>query len=219
MLDDRHLAALADEHLLALSKMSEEALKLHLKWDEKSWKWEHYGGLFYQVVSHPARLLAGNIDRAQMMRIYKEGESALQASERFASMKSIDARQRQAILDLVFESHCEVMPRESLGPMVTIQLAKDASMAHALRQSDKQRKILVAGGVHQRKDVGVPIHFTPEDGAFLTVQLVEVGEDVMTWTEVDSPLKKGADFVWFTPKFTDRDYCDDLRKGTDRRAS
>jgi len=61
-----------------------------------------------------------------------------------------------AHLDAVFVGHCELVPRDRLGPMVDVQAARDASMAAAmLRHPDGA--VLIAGRGHVRGDVGVPL--------------------------------------------------------------
>src|SRR5690606_29319488 len=55
-------------------------------------------------------------------------------------------------LDEMFASHCEMVPRESLGPMVEIQRIRDAVMAEALVRGagSHGRAALIAGTGHTR---------------------------------------------------------------------
>lgn len=205
MLDDKqsaYLPQLTPSHNL-------EQLRDQLEWPEKGWPWQVYGPLFQQVLQQEAELVAGNIDRQNIKRIYREGEAALTPLSRYQSLSPVAKKHTATLLDLVFESHCQQMPREHLKPMVTIQLAKDASMASAL--ADSEKGILIAGNVHARKDVGVAAHLAELNKASVTVALIEVQDEMLAVSDYPEVNQGQADFVWFTPKFTDRDYCQDLK--------
>ena len=110
---------------------------------------------------------------------------------------------REYLVDSIFEAHCGRQERESLQPMLAIQLAKDASMAAALAQESPA--MLVAGGEHVRAATGVPSHAASTDRVI--VQLMEVREG-----EPDAAAylaqAGAADYYWFTPATELRDHCD-----------
>lgn len=205
MLDDQQASVLPGLR----STPDLEQLKEQLKWPGKGWSWADYGPLFQQVLRQSASLVAGNIDRQRIKKIYREGEAAVKSDARFQTMSDTAESHTPALLDLVYESHCQQMPREHLSPMVTIQLAKDASMASAL--ADSKKGILIAGNVHARKDVGVAAHLTLRGKRSVTLLLLEVQDGLPVISDYPEVREGQADYVWFTPKVTDRDYCQDLK--------
>lgn len=201
----------------ALETLPEELtlaeLKTALQWPEQGWSWEDYGPLLLQVMQQGGHIKAANIGRSQMMSIYREASSALKDQRRFASVARVRDSLQEPIMNLVFESHCGKMAKEKLQPMVDIQLAKDASMATALvcptDGIQSLRSILIAGGVHSRKDVGVPRHL-PEKTQAVTLLMIEVDDQRIEVGEYPAIQQDQADYVWFSPMFTDEDYCSRL---------
>jgi uncharacterized iron-regulated protein len=105
------------------------------------------------------------------------------------------------------------MEREKLEPMRTIQMAKDASMAEGMvANKTTDGSILVAGAYHVRKDVSIPNHLKAKDPkstmTVLFITQVRAGENDIS-DYADTQVK--ADYLWFTPMFSDRDYCDDIK--------
>ncbi len=219
MLDDRHVSTLSDLSAGA-SRLSLDRLQQLLQWPEKGWPWSDYGPLFLQVLQQQGQLLAGNIDRSRMMGIYAQGlaslgQEALRSNGRFASAASLQTALEAPIVELVYDSHCGKMPRDKLQPMMQIQLAKDASMAFALTSAATPRRILIAGGVHARKDVGVPQHLAVTGGRrvqedSLTLLMLEVQPDKFEPEDYPALTHGQADIVWFSPQLSDQDYCSRL---------
>lgn len=100
--------------------------------------------------------------------------------------------------------------RDTLGPMVAIQLAKDASMASAM--ADNAPALLIAGGEHVRADTGVPGHLQTRDAqaSRVAIQLVEVVEGE-TSAKPAVHASGPADYYWFTPATEARDNCADVK--------
>lgn len=189
-------------------------IKEKLRWQNAGWSWKDYGPLFEQVVSAGAPLVAGNISREKIMSIYSGQAAFLSEDLRFKTLSRMDAIASELILEQVYESHCRAQARDSLGPMVTIQLARDASMADALkRRKTGDGALLVAGGFHVDRRMGVPQHLYRLDpgGNSLVVLLVEV-EAEKRKIEDHAELLEAADILWFTPKFTDKDYCEGIEE-------
>jgi uncharacterized iron-regulated protein len=213
MLDDQQASSLPQ----LKPTHSLQQLKNELQWPAKGWSWQDYGPLFQLVLQQGAHLVAGNVDRQLIKSIYSEGEAVLKSDSRFQTVNVVSEVHTPALLDLVFESHCQQMPREHLKPMVTIQLAKDASMASALAETE--RGVLIAGNVHARKDIGVAAHLTFLEKRSVTVLLLEVQDGMLALSDYPEVHQGQADYVWFTPKVTARDYCEDLRGKAKQKAS
>lgn len=205
MLDDGQNAALAGLH----SSDSLEQMHEKLAWPKKGWDWPSYGPLFQQALRSNA-LRAGNISKPLVSQLYKDGEPALSDTSRFSTVFSAAKSVKDHLLDQIFLSHCGMQSRETLNPMLTIQLAKDASMAHAMRTAAPA--ILIAGGEHVRPETAVPWHIRQQEAGadIFLIQLLEArpGE-----TDINAYIKAAgaADVYWFTSATAAKDYCAEVR--------
>lgn len=194
---------------LALLKMDDDlpAMKQTLEWSDKpgAWDWSVYAPLFQVALSKQA-LRSGNISKALISSVYREGEQKLQNQERFSTVFAATSAVKDYLLDQIFKAHCGMQSKDGLKPMLHIQLAKDASMASRMRLSE--RAMLIAGGEHVRAETGAPWHLRqalPASDA-IVIQLVEVksGQD-----EVATYIKEAgkADYYWLTEATPEKDYC------------
>jgi len=199
MLDSSQSAAISR---LSRSNSLDE-IKTGLSWPEKGWDFSVYGPLFTQA-NAGGRLLAGNISKAEIGKVYQGGIVALNDPVRFATTFEVDDSVKAVLMEQIYEAHCGMQSKQTLEPMLSIQLAKDASMAYAM--SGFAPALLVAGGQHVRRDVGVPVHLQrlKPKADILVVQLLEIGEAVA--------LDEGqADFFWFTEAMPAKDYCAEVK--------
>lgn len=197
-------------HESAISKLqtvdSLDQMKKILNWPEKgSWDWAVYAPTFQEALRRSA-LAAGNIDRAFIGAVYKHGEKNFVDVDRFSSAVNPPDFLKNYLLDQIFTSHCGMQSRETLTPMLHIQLAKDASMATAMLRTSAA--MLIAGGEHVRGDTGAPWHLSkrnPQADIFI-IQLLEVQENNL---DLQSYIKKAgkADLYWFTGATASKDYC------------
>lgn len=212
MLDD------GQSHLLAKVRPGDKGnnLKQNLQWNDKGWQWDAYGPLIELAVSNGHKLVAGNLSREQVKRIYKSGSEALMADKRLSSALKVDEGVKQTLLTEIYEQHCKMMPRETLSPMLSIQLARDARMASAIDNAEAPRVVLVAGAYHVRKDSAVPLHLKIMDSDkkhVKVVLLMEVNSEIEDYDVYLQEQDVIADYIWFTPRFTNRDYCAELKHG------
>jgi uncharacterized iron-regulated protein len=206
MLDDSHETAIP--HLKTSDTI--EQMQVGLNWPKKaSWDWRIYAPLFQEALKNSA-LAAGNIDRAFISNVYKNGEKSFVGNDRFATALNPPQSLKEYLLDQIFKSHCGLQSRDTLIPMLHIQLAKDASMASAMLQTSAA--MLIAGGEHVRGETGAPWHLRrgkPESDV-LIIQLLEVqegNEDLNSYIE-----KAGkADLYWFTAATETKDYCAEVK--------
>jgi uncharacterized iron-regulated protein len=206
MLDDSHETAIP--HLKTADTI--EQMQVSLNWPKKgSWDWRVYAPLFQEALKNSA-LAAGNIDRAFISNVYKNGDKSFVGNDRFATALNPPLFLKDYLLDQIFKSHCGLQSRETLMPMLHIQLAKDASMASAMLRTSAA--MLIAGGEHARTETGAPWHLRrgkPESDV-LIIQMIEVqegNEDLKSYME-----KAGkADLYWFTAATESKDYCADVK--------
>ncbi|MBG6565567.1 ChaN family lipoprotein [Pseudomonas aeruginosa] len=171
-------------------------LEQALDW-QKGWDWTQYGPLVSWAVAQPAPLLAANLQRSEIMRIYRERPPLPGTASRRDSV-------RLPLLAQIRESHCGMLPDDQLPAMLAVQQQRDRRMAERLRDAPLPA-MLVAGRFHARRDLGVPVHLRDlgaEKGAQV-LMLVEAGQAVTT---------READYAWYTPAQPDKDYCAEMKK-------
>lgn len=199
MLDSSQSAAITG---LSRSNSLDE-IKTGLSWPEKGWDFSVYGPLFMQA-NAGGRLLAGNISKAEIGVVYQGGLEALNDPARFATAFKANDSVKAVLIEQIYQAHCGMQSKLTLAPMLTIQLAKDSSMAFAM--SSMPQAMLVAGGQHVRRDAGVPVHLKrlKPKAKTLVVQLLEVGDE--------AALKSGqADYYWFAEAMPAKNYCADVK--------
>lgn len=167
-----------------------------LAW-QKNWEWSMYGPIVRHALAQPYPLLSANLDRSEIMNIYKT-RPVLEGSA--STAKSVQA----PLLDDIRESHCGLLPEAQLPSMLAVQQQRDRRMAQRLLAAP-QPALLFAGAFHVRRDLGVPLHLADLGAGqgSISVVLAEVGKTVPAST---------ADYVWFTPALPEKDHCAELRK-------
>lgn len=167
-----------------------------LSW-QANWDWGVYGPLVTYALRQPYPLLSANLDRAQIMQIYKQRPT-------LSGEASTTQRVQATLLDDIRASHCGLLPEAQMPAMLAVQQQRDRRMAERLLAAPTPA-LLLAGAFHVRKDLGVPLHLQDlgagEGNAVLV--LAEVGKTV----SADS-----ADYVWYTAAQPEQDHCAELRR-------
>ncbi|MDD2057867.1 ChaN family lipoprotein [Pseudomonas sp. GD03860] len=167
-----------------------------LAW-QANWDWSVYGALVTYAVKQPYPLLAANLNRAQIMQIYKQRPS-LEGS--VSTTPSVQA----TLLNDIRESHCGLLPEAQMPAMLAVQQQRDRRMAERLLAAPTPA-VLLAGAFHVRKDLGVPLHLSDlgaKEGNLVLI-LAETGKTVSA---------ESADFVWYTAAQPEQDHCAKLRR-------
>lgn len=166
-----------------------------LAW-QRGWAWSLYGPLVRHALAQPYPLLAANLDRSEIMRIYAQVPT-------LEGQASTAKPVREALQAQIRESHCNLLPESQLPAMLAVQQQRDRRMAEAVLAAP-QPSLLFAGAFHVRRDLGVPLHLVDLGGAAGTQVLIlaEVGETVSA---------ASADYVWYTPAQPEQDHCAKLR--------
>ena len=166
-----------------------------LAW-QPGWDWSLYGPLVLHQLRQPYPLLAANLDRTEIMQIYRQRPT-------LAGERSGAAEVQARLLADIRESHCGLLPDSQMPAMLAVQQQRDRRMAEALLAAP-QPSLLLAGAFHARKDLGVPLHLADlgaQSGNAVLI-LAEVGRSV------DASM---ADYVWFTAAQPEQDHCAKLR--------
>ncbi|MFK8328992.1 ChaN family lipoprotein [Pseudomonas sp. BJa5] len=167
-----------------------------LAW-QANWDWSLYGALVSYAVRQPYPLLAANLDRAQIMQIYKQ-RPVLEGKA------STTGQVQSTLLDDIRQSHCGLLPETQMPAMLAVQQQRDRRMAERLLSAPTPA-LLLAGAFHVRKDLGVPLHLADlgaPQGSLVLI-LAEVGKTVS---------RESADFVWYTAAQPEQDHCATLRR-------
>jgi uncharacterized iron-regulated protein len=182
-----------------------DAFAARVAWDASGWPdFAIYRPLLEAVLAADLKIVAAGLSRGAAL-----APDAPERTAGFGLDTPLPAAEEAARLDEMFVDHCELLPRESLGPMVEFQRARDARLALALlRAAGKDgRAVLVAGDGHVR-DGDVPTMLARAGvarDAIVNVGLLEVG------AEADREAGR-FDFVFFTPEAERDDPCDALRR-------
>ncbi|MFJ2359887.1 ChaN family lipoprotein [Pseudomonas fluorescens] len=171
-------------------------LPASLAWQD-GWDWNLYGPIVRFALTQPYPLLAANLDDSEIRAVYRQ-------SPALSGVRSNAALVKATLLEQISDSHCGLLPKSQMPAMLAVQQQRDRRMAERLMAAPTPA-LLLAGGWHARKDVGVPLHVLDLGAARAptVLMLAEQG------AEVTAAM---ADFVWYTPATPAQDYCAQMRK-------
>ena len=175
---------------------SEEQVRAALQWDNAGWPWAAYGPAVMTAVRAGVPVLGANLPKARLGQAMKD--DGLDALLPGAALLTQQERVRAG--------HCHLLPESQIAPMTRIQIARDVAMAQTVAQAARPGKtvLLLAGGGHVDRDLGVPLHL-PRDLRLKTVLLQAEPKDQ------DTERAGQFDQTWPTQTATIKDYCADLR--------
>lgn len=153
-----------------------------LRWNP-GWPWELYRDVVMTALEGPYPLLAANISREQVKALY--ANPTFPPGER-----SSRPQVHESLSAIIYLMHDGQISGEQVQAMMAIQQHRDRFMAEQLRQAPRPA-LLIAGGYHAAKDIGVPLHL-----ADLNVDAPVV---VMLTTDGTAVSAKQADYVWSVP--------------------
>lgn len=180
---------------------SEEAVRAALQWNNQGWPWAAYGPAVMAAVRAGVPVLGANLPNARLREAM-----ANQQLETLLSGPALKAQQQNIRL-----GHCEMLPESQIAPMTRVQIARDMAMAQTVAQASLPGKtvVLLAGGGHVDRSLGVPLHLAPTIKA----------KAVLLQSEQASEDKDNAanfDAIWPAQAAPPVDYC--AKFGTLRRA-
>ena len=177
---------------------TEAQVQAALQWKDSAWPWKAYGPVAMAAVRAGVPVWGGNLPRADMR--------AAMADAAWDAHLPPAALQRQYAA--LREGHCGLLPEAQIAPMARIQIARDASMARTAQEAlaagrPGQTVLLVAGGGHVLRSLGVPTHWP--QGFKSKVVLAQAGQ-------APAAMKSEADVVIETPALPPKDDCAELRR-------
>jgi uncharacterized iron-regulated protein len=185
-------------------------------WEASGWPdFAIYRPLFRAVLDAGLPIVAAGLPRG--------GALAPDAPERDAGFgldEPLPPDEQAARLDEMFDGHCELLPREALGPMVEFQRARDARLALALLRAGagRGRAVLVAGNGHVR-DGDVPALLVRTGVPRDTIVNVGILEAATEPEAADDTEADRFDFALFTEAAERDDPCERLRERLSRPRS
>jgi len=171
------------QDLLANPAVRDERVAQLIDW-QKGWTWSLYGEVAMAAMRAPYPLWSANLDREEIMAFYRQPVFP-------QGRLSVRPAVQKALEETIRASHGGKIEPQQLHAMLAIQQQRDRRMAERLLAAPTPT-LLIAGGYHASKWVGVPLHVRDlQPGAQPTVlMLAEQG------AQVDDQM---ADYLWITP--------------------
>lgn len=151
---------------------------------QPGWKWPLYGELTTAAMRAPYPLWSANLDRDEIMAFYQQPVFP-------PGQLSVRPAVQKALEETIRTSHGGKIEPQQLHAMLAIQQQRDRRMAERLLAAPTPT-LLIAGGYHASKSVGVPLHVQDLQPAALPIVLMLAEPGV----QVD---KQVADYLWVTP--------------------
>lgn len=162
---------------------SSKSMMQELNW-QKGWDWAFYGPIVRTAIAAPWPLLSANLNRDEILIFYQH---PVFTTGKLSSQPEV----RQSLSDIIRLSHGNKIEPQQLNAMLAIQQQRDRRMAQSLLAAPTP-SLLIVGGYHAAKNLGVPLHMQDIQPGEQPVVLMLVEQGTMTEPDV-------ADYQWATP--------------------
>lgn len=144
---------------IAAAPRDAEAVADAAQLDRRAWGWPLHKPLLEAALAGGARIVGGNLPRAEVRAIARGGLAAAPpALRQRIEQTPWSAAQQSAMEALIDHGHCGTLPAAVWPAMVLAQRARDAALAAAMLDAPVgERVLLIAGNGHVRSDLGVPL--------------------------------------------------------------
>ena len=176
----------------------------------KGWDWNAYIPILKASIEKELLLNGANLTKPQRAQYAHSEECIVSRGEQtLNSCEVLDSDQLALLNQLIYDAHCEYLPKENTGPLANIQVAKDASFALSLLTAkDSEKILLITGKIHARKDIGVPVHLQRLGAESISIAFMVVDPERSEVTDYfDQELGQQFDFAVFTPNDRNQDPC------------
>jgi uncharacterized iron-regulated protein len=140
------------------------------------WNWDDYRPYVALALAYRVPLVAANVSAADTARIVRGGYAAVFDAATVAALgldRTIDSAWQAAQEREIDDGHCHALPSDAWPRMARAQYARDAFMAHVLREHASGGVVLLAGNGHARRDLGVPRWLALDPARVQSVGVVE----------------------------------------------
>lgn len=182
------------------SNASEDAVRQALQWNNAGWPWSAYGPAVMAAVRAGVPVIGANLPPAQLRQAMARTEL-----DAVLAAPALKAQQQN-----IRTGHCDLLPESQIAPMTRVQIARDLAMADTLAKAVQAGKtvVLLAGGGHVDRSLGVPLHLAPG----LKVKAVLIRPEIQTDL---SESVSNFDAIWPAQAAPVVDYC--AKFGASRR--
>lgn len=157
-----------------------------IEWD-KRWDEKHYGEVV-RLAYEKGRLKGANLDRSEVRTI-------ILGAQEIKGRLSTATQVKRRLANLILATH-EGVSEEFRDKLVQAQLYKDRRMADVLRRSENFA-ILIAGGYHTHKNIGVLLHLADFQSTKKAKVLLLGGDGGGSLGENSGgDLREVADYYW-----------------------
>ena len=174
------------------------------------WSWDDYRPFVALALRYRVPLVAANVSSTDTAGIVRGGYGAVFDAATIAAFgldRTIDPAWQAAQEREIDIGHCHALPASVWPRMARAQFARDAFMAHVLREHAEHGAVLLAGNGHARRDFGVPRWL-----ALDSARVVSIG-----FLEIDSAMPAGAfDAIVRAPAAARDDPCERFRRAPTR---
>jgi uncharacterized iron-regulated protein len=189
--------------------------------ERKAWDWPLYEPIVELALRHGLPIVAGNLSRAQAMRLAREGAEALPGDRlRALGFEAVWNPERERRLrEEVQEAHCGLAPERLVAGLALAQRARDATLAEAMIPHLERGVVAIVGRGHARRDLAVPIYLAHarSDLRVVSVGFVEVGPGLASLRSRLGEFSDGGthafDLAWLSPEQPREDPCKSIRPG------
>ncbi|MBK6615250.1 ChaN family lipoprotein [Ottowia sp.] len=177
---------------------SEAEVRAALGWHDVAWPWAAYGPVVMGAVRAGVPVLGANLPAARLREAMQD--------------ESLDARLPPAALAeqrrRIREGHCHALPEARIAPMARVQIARDRAMAATAAGARQPGRtvLLIAGGGHVHRALGVPRHLSPDLKSKVLLASTDTAPEAIESRADGDGLSKG-DQRWLTPPLPPRDHC------------
>lgn len=150
-----------------------------LRWNP-GWPWDLYRDVVMTALEAPYPLLAANLSREQVSKIYQHPT--------FPGGKHSSRPQvHESLSAIIYLMHDGQISGEQVTAMLAIQQQRDRLMATQMKSAPRPA-LLIAGGYHAAKDIGVPLHLADLQAEKPLVLILTTDSTTLT--------AKQADYIW-----------------------
>jgi uncharacterized iron-regulated protein len=202
-----------DERLV--NESSHEALSQALQASSPRWDWPLYEPITHIVQRKQLPLWGGNLDDATLDTIRQQKSCQFSLAGKTMNIcQALPTPAVELIKQLIYASHCEYMPLQHTQGMANAQIAKDMAFTNKLVSAGLHDKaVLIAGSVHVRKDIGVPVHLESLGLSALSIGYISVHPDFELASDYTSgDNARSFDVLVFTPSDRNQDPCEEFAR-------
>ena len=132
----------------------EEQVRAALQWNNGTWSWTTYGPVVMAAVRAGVPVYGANLAKDRLRETMNDT-----GFDMLLPGPALTVQHQRIRM-----GHCDLLPESQVAPMARIQIARDISMAQTAVKLVQPGKtvLLLAGGSHVARSVGIPQHLPPE---------------------------------------------------------